>query len=584
VNILGISGIDGTVDFKRRHWPDLSEREYRISQGHDSAAALVIDGEFAAGVAEERLSQDKHTGAFPRLAIRSCLEQAGLTIADIDEVAHGFDYGPYRGLYQLDPVSAQLYDEVLSPAAFTARVRQFLPDLEAGWIGGVDHHLAHAASAYYTSGWDDCLVIVVDGMGEAHGATVYRAQTGQLEPVQRISAANSIGVLYSIVTLHLGFEFNSDEYKVMGLAPYGDPARFADFFADAVRLRADGGWDIPLLKLGRDRDQRENHTAARERLAAELLPARAPEAEILDVHRDIAAGLQRRLDQAMVHLCAHHASRLGVARLALAGGVALNTTANARLVDTGLFAEIYVQPAAADDGVSLGAALQRAAGHREVVNRRSPTPFYGPAPTPAQLAEALEFFAGEILIERFASLDEACTASAELIAAGQVLAWYRGRLEFGPRALGHRSIVADPSRPDMRDRVNGLVKMREAFRPFAPAVTTREASHWFEVPDGVELPYMNVNVAVRARFRAELPAVTHVDGSARLQTVSPLDNPEFHALLVAVGRRTNREIVLNTSFNVRGQPIVNTPSEAIETFLGTGIEALFLENVLVRKR
>jgi carbamoyltransferase len=584
VNILGISGIDGTVDFKRRHWPDLTEREYRISQGHDSAAALIIDGEFAAGVAEERLSRDKHTGVFPRLAIQSCLEQAGLTLAEIDEVAHGFDFGPYRALYQLDPVSAQLYDEVLSPAAFSARVQQALPELQTRWIGGIDHHLAHAASAYYTSGWNDCLVIVVDGMGEAHGATVYRAHAGQLEPVQRISAANSIGILYSIVTLHLGFEFNSDEYKVMGLAPYGDPTRFSDFFADAVRLRPDGGWDIPLLKLGRDRDQRENHTTARERLAAELLPARAPEAEILDVHRDIAAALQRRLDQAMVHLCAHHASRLGVSRLALAGGVALNTTANARLVDTGLFAEIYVQPAAADDGVSLGAALQRAAGHGEVLNRRSPTPFYGPAPTPAQLSEALEVFAGEIVIESFASLGEACTAAAELIAAGQVLAWYRGRLEFGPRALGHRSIVADPGRPDMRDRVNGLVKLREAFRPFAPAVTTREASHWFEVPEGVQLPYMNVNVTVRPQFRVELPAVTHVDGSARVQTVSTLDNPEFHALLEAVGRRTNREMVLNTSFNVRGQPIVNTPTEAIETFLGTGIEALFLENVLVRKR
>jgi carbamoyltransferase len=584
VKVLGISGIEGTIAFKRRHWPDLDEREYRISQGHDSAAALVLDGEVVFGVAEERISRRKHTGDFPIGAIATCLEHAGLDISEIDEIAHGFDYGPYRVHYGLDPISAELYREVLSPEAWVAQVRRALPEFPAERVRHVDHHLAHAASAYYTSGWDECLVIVIDGMGEAHGVTVYAARDGQLTPVHRIAANASIGIFYSIVTLHLGFDFNSDEYKVMGLAPYGDPERFRAFFDQQVELRDDGGWQIPLLRLGATRAERENHLAARRYLTEHLIGPRDVDADITRDHEDVAAGLQACLDRTLQHLTGHFGRRLGLSRLALAGGVALNTTANARLLEAGLFEEIYVQPAAADDGTALGAALHRAAVAGEVVNRRSPTPFYGPRHGASAQEAALAAFAGQIEVTKFDSLGDACERAAELIADGEVVAWYRERMEFGPRALGHRSILADPGREDMRDRVNALVKMREAFRPFAPAVTLEQASRWFEIEHGLELPYMNVNVNVRPEFRAELPATTHVDGSSRIQTVSRADNASFHALLQAVGRRTGREIVLNTSFNVKGQAIVNTPHEAIETFLATGIGALFLEDVVVRKR
>jgi carbamoyltransferase len=268
----------------------------------------------------------------------------------------------------------------------------------------------------------------------------------------------------------------------------------------------------------------------------------------------------------------------------MAGGVALNTTANGKLLDSGLFDEIYVQPAAADDGSALGAALHASAEAGETANRRSPVPFYGPE-HPAAVAEAaLAAFADRIEVTPLGSLDAACDKAAELIADGEVICWYRGRMEFGPRALGHRSIVADPGRADMRDRVNAMVKMREAFRPFAPAVSLEEVHRWFEVAPGTELPYMIMNVDVRPEHRSALPAVTHVDGSARVQTVSADGNPEFHSLLKAVGRRTGREMVLNTSFNVKGQAIVNTPVEALETLLGCGAQALFLENTLVRKR
>jgi carbamoyltransferase len=584
LNILGISGIDGTVAFKRRHWPALQEREYRISQGHDSAAALVIDGEFVAGVAEERVSRRKHTGDFPTGAIEACLSQAGVAREELDEVVHGFDYEPYRALYALDPVSEELYRTVLSRDAFVSQVRAALPEVPAHRIQHVDHHLAHAASAHLTSGWDECLVIVVDGMGEAHGATIYRAAEGRLDPLQRISAADSIGILYSVVTLHLGFEFNSDEYKVMGLAPYGDPERFRPFFDEAVELRENGGWTIPLLRLNQTREERENHLAARRHLAAHLIAPRAVDAEITADHEDAAAALQACLDRAILHLCGHWGRESSIARLALAGGVALNTTANARLIEAGIFDEIYVQPAAADDGTALGAALQRAAIAGEVVNRRSPTPFYGPAYSQREVEAALETFADRIEVTPLPSLQATCDTASELIAGGEVVAWYRGRMEFGPRALGHRSILADPGRPDMRDRVNMLVKMREAFRPFAPAVTLEQVDRFFECAPRTEMPYMNVNVNVRPEYQTELPATTHVDGSARVQTVSNRDNDDFHTLLVSLGRRTGREIVLNTSFNVKGQAIVNTPSEAIETFLGTGIQAMFLENMLVRKR
>ena len=584
MKILGISGIEGTMAFKRRHWPGLDEREYRISQGHDSAAALVVDGEFVFGVAEERISRRKHTGDFPIGAIEACLKDTGLDISDIDEVAHGFDYGPYRIHYGLDPISAELYRDVLSRDAFATLLRRAAPELPADRIRHVDHHLAHAASAYYTSGWDECLVIVVDGMGEAHGVTVYAARDGQLSPVHRIPATDSIGIFYSVVTLHLGFEFNSDEYKVMGLAPYGDPERHRAFFDQAVELRDDGGWRIPLLRMAGTREERENHLSARRYLTGHLIAARDPDSEITREHEDVAAGLQACLDRVIQHMCGHFARRLGIGRLALAGGVALNTTANARLLEAGLLDEIYVQPAAADDGSALGAALQRAATAGEVVNHRTPTPFYGPVHGGAARESALNAFADRIEITPLGSLNQSCNTAADLIAAGEVIAWYRERMEFGPRALGHRSILADPGRADMRDRVNALVKMREAFRPFAPAVTLEQAGRWFEIEDGLELPYMNVNVNVRPQFRSQLPATTHVDGSARIQTVSSRDNASFHALLGAVGRRTGREMVLNTSFNVKGQAIVNTPSEAIETFLGTGIEALFLEDVLVRKR
>src|SRR5437773_348183 len=472
VKILGISGFERAIPFKRAHWPGLDEREYRISQGHDSAAVLLVDGRIVAAVAEERISRKKHTGSFPAGAIGYCLKEAGVAIEEIDELAHGFDYAPYRGLCALDPGTRELYREVYSREALLELVQRDLPGFPEGRVHAVNHHLAHAASAAFTSGWDECLVVVLDGMGEAHSASVYHASGTRLDRLFRISALDSIGILYSLITLHLGFDFNADEYKIMGLAPYGDAARFRRFFEEAVALTADGGFRIPPLTLN-------------------------------------------------------------------------------------------------DGG--------------EVRNERLPVPFLGPAYGRAEIAAALAACGARVEAVELESLAATCAEAARLIAQGRVVAWYRGRMEFGPRALGHRSILADPGGAEMRDRINAMVKMREAFRPFAPAVTIEQVDRWFDVPPGTELPYMIVTVDVRPEFRHALPAITHVNGSARVQTVAAADNAEFHELLRAVGRTTGREMVLNTSFNVKGQPIVNTPREAVETFLGTGIEYLFLENTLVKR-
>ncbi|HTM11117.1 MAG TPA: carbamoyltransferase C-terminal domain-containing protein [Verrucomicrobiae bacterium] len=584
MNIIGISGLENSIPFKKKHWPGLNDREYRMSQGHDSAAALIIDGTVVAAAAEERFNRKKHCGDFPQQAIEYCLREAGVPLSEIDKIAHGFDYSPYAAAFSIDPVGAACYREVYSKEALLTSVRRYLPDYPLERVQPVGHHLAHAASAYLTSGWDECLTVVIDGMGEVHSASVYRARGGRLERVHQISAANSIGILYSLITFHLGFDFNADEYKIMGLAPYGDPDRFRQFFDQNVLLGEDGSIQIPMLKLNRTRDERENHLRTREYLSRHLIAERDPEAEITDDYRDIAAALQSCLDRTMLHLCGYFGQKTGLRRLALAGGVALNCTANGKLLSSGLFDEIYVQPAAGDDGSALGAALYRAALAGEIVNERLPTPFYGPAHSQIEIDDALAAFEHRIETVRCATLDEACEQAAHLIADGHVVAWYRGRMEFGPRALGHRSILADPGHPEMRDRINAMVKMREAFRPFAPAVTVEQAHQWFEVAPMTELPYMIMTVDVREPHRAQLPAVTHVNGSARLQTVSGTDNAEFHALLTAVGKTTGREMVLNTSFNVKGQPIVNTPREAVETFLGTGIEFLFLENTLVRRR
>src|ERR1700736_3437611 len=328
--VLGISGFENSIPFKKTHWPGLEEREYRISQGHDSAAVLLVDGEVVAGAAEERFSRKKHTGDFPAGAIQYCLDAAGITAGQIDEIAHGFDYSPYRAAFLLDATSAEQYDQVFSREKLLAELNQHLPGFPASKVHQVNHHLAHAASAYYTSGWDECLVVVIDGMGEAHSATTYHAHGNQIDKLQEITAKDSIGILYSVITLHLGFDFNSDEYKIMGLAPYGDPARYRRFFEEAVEFLDNGTIKIPALRTNNAREDRETYGATRRHLEQHLIPHRAPDSAINDDHRDVAAALQECLDKVMLHICGHFGRSTGLRRLGMAGGVAPDCTGNRR--------------------------------------------------------------------------------------------------------------------------------------------------------------------------------------------------------------------------------------------------------------
>ncbi|HXJ44787.1 MAG TPA: carbamoyltransferase N-terminal domain-containing protein, partial [Bryobacteraceae bacterium] len=404
MNILGISGFENAMPFKKAHWPGLEEREYRISQGHDAAAALLINGVLVAAAAEERFDRQKHSARFPVHAISYCLSEAGISLKQIDELAHGFDYSPYQRIYSLDLMTAQLYEEVFSREALLAQVERNLSGFRPERIHHVGHHLAHAASAFFTSGWDDCLVAVVDAMGEAQSVSIFHGRDGRLDKLREISAQDSMGILYSLVTLHLGFDFNADEYKIMGLAPYGSPERFRAFFEQAVELCPDGSIRIPVLRLNRTREERENYTATRKYLDEHLVKERRPEDEITAEHRDVAAALQECLDRVMLHVCGHFGASTGLRRLALAGGVALNCTANGRLMRSGLFDEIYIQPAAGDDGSALGAALYRAALARDVRNVRFPSPFHGPTYSMEKIEVALAEFEDRVDVIRYRTL------------------------------------------------------------------------------------------------------------------------------------------------------------------------------------
>lgn len=584
MKIIGISGLDNAVSFKKTKFPGLIDRQYRLIQGADAAAALIVDGEIVAAAAEERFNGRKHCNDFPKSAVSYCLEQAGLSLDDVDEIVRCFDYDPYRDHYAVDAYGIEYFDQVYANDGFVRTVQDAFPGFPKERIGCVDHHLSHAASAYWLSGWDECLVAVIDGMGEVNAATVYQAKDGIVRPLGTLPGEHSFGIFYSVLTYLLGFDFNADEYKVMGLAPYGDPHRFREFFDREVRLTSDGFCRIPMLSLNREPVERDNYLGTLQYLSKTLVPPREPESEIQQVHRDIAAGLQAKCNELMLHICRYYAEETGLRRMAIAGGVAQNCTANGEVLRAGIFDEIYIGPAAGDDGAALGAALHRAALVGEVRNVRSGLPFYGPGYDTSEIETAISRFGDQIDVVRFADFGETCVQAAADLAARQVIGWYHGRMEFGARALGNRSILADATHPDMRERVNKMVKKRESFRPFAPAVSEEFASDWFDLPPGGDFSFMTIIANVRSDRRDRLPAVTHVDGSARIQTVSRTANPCLHGVIDAVRARTGVPIVLNTSFNVRGQPIVDSPGDAIATFLRTAIDSLYLHNCKLTRK
>ena len=533
----------------------------------DAAACLLRDGQVVAAVEEERLVRRKHTGAFPEHAIRWCLRDAGIAAGDLDHVA--FNMRPLDGLEaRLGQLVAGL---PRSLATFGSRGPSFLAMLAADrWFGDrigrgrarfhfVDHHRAHAASALYPSGFEEAAVLVADGSGELASTTGYLGCGTDLRPVMSLPFPHSLGYFYSALTQWLGFQPAVDEGKIMGLASYGtpEPGLMSSFRA----MISDGGAIDPTWF--RYQFNGPHYFSRRWREA--FGPPREPEAPIAPLHQAVAAAGQRRLEEVLVGICRRLHRRTGQRRLCLAGGVALNCVANARLLEETPFEALFVQPAAHDAGTAYGAALA-------VTGRRVPRQTradFGPQYDAAAVDQALR----EAGLQA-RQVPDPGDAAAGLIAEGRVVGWFQGRMELGPRALGHRSILADPRDADMPDRVNERIKRRERFRPFAPAVLASRAAEWF---DGDPTPFMTVVCRVR---RADVPAITHVDGTARVQTVC--EGPLL-PVLQAMERRTGIPMVLNTSFNLRGEPIVCSPAEAIRDYLRTDLDALVLgDRVLVK--
>jgi carbamoyltransferase len=404
--------------------------------------------------------------------------------------------------------------------------------------------------------------------------------------VKRIRALHSLGILYSIFTFYLGFHMNLDEYKVMGLAPYGDPRRYFNRIMEWIHLKGDGSYLIPLLFRNDTLEEKQTYAGTVRELVERLGPARESKEAIVQRHMDIAAALQAALQTSLFHILTHFKKETGQHNLCMAGGVALNCSANGVIRRSGMFKRMFVQPAAGDDGSALGAALYVQRAHDpQLPRKRMRVPLWGPSYDNDAIGRAVDQQNG-CESAFFSSSDDLIRHVATRLSRGEIVGWFQGRMEFGPRALGSRSILGDPRDPKMRDRINSLVKKREAFRPFAPAVTAEAAADYFEIEKGDEALYASMLFVTQVRepYRDRFPSITHVDGSARVQTVAREDHPLFWSLVNEFGAISGAPILLNTSFNVAGQPIVCTPSEAIETFLAARLDALVIGGyVMVRK-
>jgi carbamoyltransferase len=520
---------------------------------HDPAAALVIDGRTVAAAEEERFSRRKHgktpvpfsTWELPEQSARWCLEDAGVRPEELDAVAYSYD--PALALPVNGDLAAHGWEGLRTLYAQRAPLflRAALPGLRAERVRFVPHHVAHAASAHLAAPFDSCAVMVLDGRGERASYLAGRARGGRLETVAVQELPHSLGLLYEDLTEFLGFRRSSDEYKVMALAAYGRP-RLLDHFREVVRVTADGGFAVAPVDW------------------------RALRAE----PQDLAATVQARLQEVLVELATWLQARTGERRLAMAGGVALNCVANSHVAERGPFEEVWVQPAAGDAGTALGAALHVA---RELGDEVEPmrTAALGRGwddrEIEAYLAEA------KVPYERPPDVAEAV---AEVIAADGVVAWFQGRSEYGPRALGHRSLLANPRDAATIDRLNA-VKGRESFRPVAPMILEERAAEVFEGP--VPSPFMLFTHRVRPEWAPRIPAALHVDGTARIQTVDADDEPLVARMLEAVDRRTGAPVVINTSLNTAGRPMVDDPRDALECFGSAPVDALAIGPFVVRR-
>jgi carbamoyltransferase len=545
---------------------------------HDTAAALLVDGQLVALGEEERFNRDRHTKAFPHSAIGACLAAAGLGMADVQLVAvaqrPALDWG--RGALDAfrrrsgKRLAAQTYTDARLVSREVAFRRRW------GYRGRllhVGHHNAHAAAAFFASPFDRAAVLTLDRGGDFLSTTLSLGEGSRLHTLRELRNPDSLGEVYTALTWFLGFRPNADEGKVMGLAPYGTDRLVKDL--DQLISTEPGG--LFRVDLSWFAYQVEGKVPLSARFLKRYGQPRVPESTLADRDKDLAFAVQDLTERTSLHVGRVLRSMSTTTNLCLSGGVALNSVMNARLATEAGFTDIFVQPASSDAGNALGAALW--AWHQHLGNPRSwamEHAFWGVSYTEEELAGALRQAGVE-----FRRVDDPADAAAGLLADGKVIGWFQGRAEVGPRALGTRSILADPRRPDMRDVVNARVKRREWFRPFAPAVMHERGPAWFD--EYRYSPFMLLVLPVRPEQRERIPAVCHVDGTGRVQSVRQDADPLFYRLLACFERRTGVPVVLNTSFNLRGEPIVHRPAEAVQDYLASDMHALFLGPFVAEK-
>ncbi len=583
---------------------------------HDSAAALIEDGRVVAAAQEERFTRKKHDEGFPVNAITFCLERARIELGDVDYVAFydkpflkferlletyvSFAPKGFKSFRMAIPV--WMKEKLFQKDLLTKRFREF--DASFDWQNKLlfsEHHYSHAASAFYPSPFEDACVLTMDGVGEWATTSVAMGHGGQLDISREIHFPSSLGLLYSAMTYYTGFRVNSGEYKVMGLAPYGEP-KYAQLMLDhLIDIKDDGSFRLDQKYFDYCTGLTMTNRNFDDLFGA---PPRQPEELLTQRHMDLAASVQAVTEEVMIKMTRSLASETGQKNLCLAGGVALNCVANGKVLRDGAFENVWVQPAAGDAGGALGAAL--AAYHQHLGQPRKVSEngdamqgsYLGPEYDQDEIEQRLSD-AGA----RFQVLDETAMIdkTAQALADGKAIGWFQGRMEFGPRALGGRSFLGDSRSPEMQKLLNLKVKYRESFRPFAPSVLREDVADWFDL-DG-DSPYMLIvsDVAEKHRLamseeeqelfgidklnvaRSGIPAVTHVDYSARIQTVHADTNPRYHALISRFKDLTGCPVIVNTSFNVRGEPIVCTPEDAFHCFMGTETEVLVVGNAVLRK-
>jgi carbamoyltransferase len=583
---------------------------------HDSAAAIVTDGQLVAAVQEERLSRKKHDANFPRRAIAACLAQTGLSMPDVDlvvfydkpflkferliETYTSFAPRGFRSFRMAMPI--WLKEKLFQKSMLQDELRRFDPgfDPEKRLLFS-EHHLSHAASAFFPSPFEEAVILTMDGVGEWTTTSLAVGRGNDINVLKEIHFPHSIGLLYSALTYYTGFKVNSGEYKVMGLAPYGEPKYRDRILNHLVDLKPDGSFRLDLSYFDYCTGLRMTNDRFHELFDG---PPRKPEELLAQRHMDLAASVQAVTEEIVLRLCRSARKETGIPNLCLAGGVALNCVANGKVLRERIFDRLWVQPAAGDAGGAVGAAL----GGYFIFRRQHRRPADGiDAMSGAYLGPSFEYEEIENRLRsagaNFESLprDRVIEDTAAALADGKAVGWFQGRMEFGPRALGNRSIIADPRSPNMQKMLNLKIKYRESFRPFAPAVLREHLAEWFDID--TDSPYMQLVAPVRAErcrhmsrdelalfgidqlnvVRSDIPAVTHVDYSARIQTVHRETNPLFHDLIDAFRRRTGCPVVVNTSFNVRGEPIVCTPEDAFRCFMGTELDTLVVGSAVMHK-